>query len=267
VDEVLRHLPEGAYVLDLGSRAGSFDAGCYPVVTIKTDLDAPDEAVPNFVRSDAARLPFATGAFSAVISNHSLEHFADLEASLREIGRVIRKDGQLYIAVPDSSTLTDRIYRWIANGGGHVNPFLSVDDLIARIERACGLRHVATRLLHTSLSFLNKGRGGRWPRRKLWLLGGGGEPSLAALTYLLRLLDPWSGSRASAYGWALYFGAIHERIDPGAWTNVCIRCGAGHSSASLLCNRRVERTWLRMRRYDCPNCGARNLFTDDPTTA
>ena len=101
----------------------------------------------------------------------------------------------------------------------------SVDDLIARVERACGLQHVATRLLHTSLSFLNKRRVRGWPRRKLWLLGGGGERSLAALTYLLRRL----GSRASVYGWALYFGAIREAIDSDSWTNVCIRCGAGHS--------------------------------------
>ncbi len=257
--EVLRHLPEGARVLDLGCRDGSFDARGYSLVTIRADLDAPADVVPNFVQSDAARLPFAAESFSAVISNHSLEHFADLDASLREIGRVIGKDGSLYIAVPDSSTLTDHIYRWIANGGGHVNPFASVDELIARVERACGLRHVATRLLHTSLSFLNKRRGGRWPRRKLWLLGGGGERSLAALTYLLRRL----GSRMSVYGWALYFGAIHEAIDSDAWTNVCIRCGAGHSAASLLCNGHVERNWLGMRRYDCPDCGARNLFTED----
>lgn len=45
-----------------------------------------------------------------MISNHSLEHFEGLEQALDEIRRVIDPNGFLYIAVPDSSTVTDRIY-------------------------------------------------------------------------------------------------------------------------------------------------------------
>jgi hypothetical protein len=262
VHEILRHLPKGAYVLDLGSAGGSFDAGDYPIVTLRADLDAPGVAVANFVQCDAAKLPFPNGAFSAVISNHSLEHFADLELSLHEIGRVIRPGGSLYVAVPDSSTITDRIYRWLGKGGGHVNSFTSADRLTAAIECATGLPHVATRSLCTSLSFLNRRNSGPWPRKKL-LIGGGTEGSLRLLTYVFRLLDRLLGTQTSIYGWAFYFGAVQETIDSQTWTNVCIRCGSGQSAASLVRNHRVMRSMFLLRCYDCPNCGARNLFTGD----
>ncbi len=260
--EILRRLPVRAYVLDLGSASGSFNANDYPTLTFRADLDTPRHAVLNFVQCDAARLPFASRAFAAVISNHSLEHFADLESTLREIGRVIQPGGSLYVAVPDSTTITDRIYRWIAKGGGHVNPFTSADKLAAVIERATGLPLRATRVLCTSLVYLNTRINGPWPRKKL-LLGGGSEISLRWLTYFLRIFDRLFGAKASVYGWAFYFGAIEETIDLESWTSVCIRCGAGHSAASLVSNNRVTRNLFRIRRYDCPNCGARNLFTCD----
>ena len=121
--EILRNLTPGDRVLDLGSGAGSFDAG--PFIAIRADLDRPATIATNFVQTDAARLPFADRVFDAVISNHSLEHFDDLAGALAEIGRVLKPSGALYIAVPDASTFCDRLYRWLARGGGHVNPFTS----------------------------------------------------------------------------------------------------------------------------------------------
>lgn len=85
------------------------------------------EAAPRLsVLADAAALPFASASFDAVVANHSLEHFADLDGALGEIGRVLAPAGALYIAVPDATTFTDRLYRWLARGGGHVNRFSSV---------------------------------------------------------------------------------------------------------------------------------------------
>lgn len=56
MNEISARLPVGALVLDLGCCTGSF----------------PESATA------AARLPFGDGCFQAVVSNHSLEHFADL---------------------------------------------------------------------------------------------------------------------------------------------------------------------------------------------
>jgi SAM-dependent methyltransferase len=248
--EILERLPAGALVLDLGSGGGSFDAAAYRCRTVRVDAE-PAAGLSS--QADAAALPFPEACFEAIVSNHSLEHFAALEEVLAEMGRVLKPGGALYIAVPDASTFTDRLYRWLARGGGHLNAFTSAAELAARIERATRLEHRGTRVLYTSLSFLNpRNRKTRAPR-KLWLLAGGREPVLVLLTYALRRLDGWFGTRASVYGWALYFGSTAP-AGGAAWRNVCVRCGAGHAAESLR---------PRFGLYRCPGCGARNLFTRD----
>lgn len=254
--EILNHLGPEARVLDLGSRGGSFDAAAYPFQTVRVDLEATRAAA--FVQADAGALPFRDATFHAVISNHSLEHFRDLDAALREIGRVVERAGALFIAAPDARTFTDRLYRWLARGGGHVNLFRSAEDLASRIERATGLPHAGTRVLYTSLSFLNpRNRVARAPR-KLVLLAGGREPVLVALNYVLRTVDRLFGMRWSVYGWALYFGRTGEPVCRAASINVCARCGAGHPAAVL-----APQRWFVFRRWACPACGAKNLFVEE----
>lgn len=232
-------------MLDLGSGAGSFAMPGFGVTRV--DIDPGGD-----IQADAAVLPFRDGAFSAAVSNHSLEHIGRLDDALREIGRVIAPNGALYIAVPDASTLCDRIYRWAASGGGHVNPFTSAPELAARIERATGLPHRATRVLHTSLSFLNRRNVRGWPGLRWLALGAGSETMLRWWSRLARAGDRRFGTRFSVYGWALYFGAFADLIDTLAWTNVCVRCGTGHADESLS---------VRRGRWRCPGCGAANFFS------
>jgi SAM-dependent methyltransferase len=260
VNEILHILSQGAVVLDLGCGGGSFDAVESQFTVVRVDLE-PQRA-PNFIQADAARIPFRANSVDLVISNNSLEHFENLTICLEEIGRVLKSNGYLYVAVPDVTTITDRLYRWLARGGGHVNPFSSPHELALEIERATGLKHTATRTLCTSLSFLNRrNRRTRAPRRLL-LLGGGTQTSLLLLTHAFRLLDRLFGTRLSVYGWALYFGNIQATIDQNAWTNVCILCGAGHPSDRLLREQMVVPQYI-VSVYRCPNCRTLNLFTDD----
>lgn len=245
-------------MLDIGCAEGSFDAAPFPLRVIRLDLDRPRGQPLNFVQSDAAKLPFAANSFDGVVSNHSLEHFVDAETSLKEIGRVLKPEGFLYIAVPDASTITDRLYRSLARGGGHVNQFRSPDEVVRLVTRTTGIAHTTTRTLGTSLSFLNRRNAPRPMPRRIYLFGGGAEPVLVRLTYAFRLLDRWFGTRASIYGWAFYFGGTPDP-EP-CWTNVCARCGSGHPATSL----RPRRRWSGLRWYVCPQCGAENLFTDDP---
>jgi SAM-dependent methyltransferase len=258
MQEILAALPPGATVLDLGSGRGSFLATDFPVRIVRADLLTPSDVRADFVACSASRLPFADRSFRAVILNHSLEHFENLPASVSEIARVLASDGLLYIAVPDASTFTDRLYRWLGRGGGHVNPFTDADSLARLFTGATGLRHVGTRVLHTSLSFLNRRNLASRPPRKLWLFANGNENLVRALTYALRRLDHWFHLRASVYGWALFFGdGLAPRVD--AWSNVCVRCGSGVPSSLL----KVRRRRLLPDVYACPCCATANYFTDD----
>lgn len=264
VHEILGQLPPGSLVLDLGCAGGSFSDSSTAGSIVRFDREA--RAAPGagaVVRGDARSLPFPDATFRAIVSNHSLEHFDDLPACLREIGRVIRTDGALYAAVPDSSTITDRLYRWLARGGGHVNSFTSADDLAHAIEEAVGLRHVASRTLCSSLSFLDRhNTGGRSPRRLIFL-GAGYEWSLFLYVWLSRGLDRWLKTRTSIYGWALYFGNVPESLDTSTWLNVCIRCGSASPSPILRSRGFVRTVFLRFRLYRCPECGAWNPYFDD----
>jgi ribosomal protein L40E len=187
----------------------------------------------------------------------------DLPGVLGEIGRVIRPGGSLFVAVPDASTLTDRIYRWLGRGGGHLNAFTSPASIVAEIVRATGLPHVSTRVLCSSLSFLNRRNAPRPLPRRLLFLGGGYEWSLFLYAWISRRLDQLVNTRTSIYGWAFYFGNIVEPIDADIWVNVCLRCGSGCSASFLRKQARVSSNVLGLRIYQCPRCGARNPFAED----
>ena len=259
--EILRDLPTTAWALDLGSALGSFDASRTRSHVVRVDLEFSTGGDGLFVQSNAASLPFRDSFFDAVIANHSLEHFDRLNSSVREIGRVIKPSGSIFISVPDASTVSDKLYRWLARGGGHVNAFTDSSQLAELITSGSGLAHAGTRILYSGFSFLNRKNTRHIPKRLL-LLGGGYEFTIQLATYCFRLVDRIAGARLSVYGWACYFGAV-PALDLTPCTNVCVRCGSGHGAAWLGISGFVKKI-LFLRHYNCPGCGATNLFTSDP---
>jgi SAM-dependent methyltransferase len=262
--DIVDKLPPGSRVLDLGARAGSFSTPRTDLCVVRLDLEAPPAGSSGaYVRADAARLPFPPACFDLIVSNHSLEHFAELEDTVREIGRVIKPEGVLYVAVPDASTFTDRVYRWLGKGGGHVNPFRSPGEVICLVAKWTPLSHRSTTVLFSSLSFLNVHNFTARPPRKIALFAFGNERFLAWFTWALRRLDRAMGTRLSVYGWAFQFGGTPP--ETAAWINVCVRCGSGAPEAYLRQAGAVGRVWGGMEAYTCPQCGARNLLTrEDP---
>ena len=266
MNEILRNLGAGTRVLDLGALTGSFPVeSCPNALVVRIDLEEPASgSYDGFVRADAARLPLPDHCLDAVIANHSLEHIQDLAATLKEIGRVVRPEGSLYVAVPDASTFSDRLFRWIYGGAsGHINPFHSAEGLAADITRETGLKLTAIRALHSSFEYLNRYYFGARTSWRLRVMGNGNRRSILLLSYAARLFDRLFHTRASAYGWALYFGSIAEEVEPLSWSNVCVGCGAGYSSPWLLVNNLVRRRLLIFRYYLCPGCGSWNFFTHD----
>ena len=263
--EILRNLRDGARVLDLGALTGSFPTDLCPhALVVRVDLELPSGPCPGFVQADAARLPFPDRCFDAVIANHSLEHISGLPAALQEIGRVVAAEGSLYVAVPDASTFSDRLYRWIyRDASGHINPFRSAGALAADITRATGLKLAASRALYSSFEYLNRYYFGARTSWRLRCVGTGNRRCIVGLSYAARMFDRIFGTRASAYGWAFYFGDVREQVEEAPWSNVCVACGAGHAAPWLLVNNLVRPHALLPRSYVCPACGARNLFTPD----
>jgi SAM-dependent methyltransferase len=262
--EILYHLPAGSLVLDLGCSTGSFNAAEFPFVTVRVDLE-PQAASSGgaLIQADAARLPFRGRAFDAIVCNHGLEHFQELKPALQEIGRVLKRRGALFVSVPDATTLQDRLYRWALKGGGHVNLFDKPAKLATMLAWYSGLPHVATKILHTSFSFLNRRNTPRPGLRRWALFWWRWDVALAVLTAILRFFDRQFGARTSVYGWAMYFGNVPEPVELRPWTNVCVRCGQAHSSDWLAEIGAVRRRWLFFSAYGCPGCGAFNFYTRD----
>jgi len=261
---LLEKLPAGGRVLDLGAGPGSFDSQRTDLVIVRLDLEKPHRlGQGSYVLSDAARMPFAPASFDLVVSNHSLEHFVELEATVREIGRVLKPDGVLYVAVPDATTLTDRIYRWLGRGGGHVNPFRSSEEVAALVNRLTGLPFRSTTVLFSSLSFLNRHNFVTRPPRRIALFAFGNERFLAVLIWILRGLDRRCGTKLSRYGWSFLFGNV-AAAEPGeVWINVCVRCGSGHSEPYVRKHATIRRTASLFSTYRCPACGGFNFLTPE----
>ena len=262
--EILDHLPNGARVLDLGCKGGSFAPSNYPhLVVICADIEKPGSGqIGRFVQADAAALPFPPGCFDAIILNHCLEHFGRLKPALQEIGRCINRRGAIFVAVPDAKTVTDRFYRKLYyNSGGHVNLFNSDDDLSKMLSWYFGLPRVGTRVLCSSLLFLNRRTNPTISVSRHITFRGVWEPLLVLASAVFRLVDGHLQTRLSVYGWALYFGTVLESVDPTVRPNVCVRCGTGSPAEWLTHLGVVRKRWIFFKVYRCPGCGATNLFS------
>jgi hypothetical protein len=131
------------------------------------------------------------------------------------------------------------------------------------IEGRTGLRHLGTKPLFSSLSFLNRKNIYSKRQKKMILFFGGSERYLAVLTYCLRILDRTFGTHLSHYGWASFFGTQRGALALDPWTNVCVRCGCGHGADDLRKAGKTRRALWMLKAYICPVCGAWNLFTSD----
>jgi len=94
-----------------------------------------------FVACSAERLPFGDGAFGASAAIAVLEHVPDERQALRELARVTRPGGQVFLAVPNSVERMPfplrQVYQWHDRRVGHLRHY-SPEELRER-SAAAGL--------------------------------------------------------------------------------------------------------------------------------
>jgi malonyl-CoA O-methyltransferase len=85
---------------------------------------------PRCVCADAERLPFSDACFDLVFSNLTLQWCTDLEATFRELQRVLRPGGLLLFTTLGPDTLRELRDSWrTVDGHPHVNVFLDMHDV------------------------------------------------------------------------------------------------------------------------------------------
>jgi SAM-dependent methyltransferase len=235
-------------ILDVGSGPGSFPwTGCCSIVALDEDVNAFQTATergpgPNHrVLGQSGELPFGNRTFDLVVCHHSLEHVSALDATLREITRVLKPDGRLYVGVPNGYGLCDAVYRFVFRGGGHVNRFAR-NQLVSLIENSVGVHMARWQKLYSSFIYLRRLIDlidGSPPHvnlrpRMLWRF----PRVIGAAQWLLylgtRAADGVLRTDLAVYGWAFYFDRSDGApIEDAAYPNVCLYCGSGHHALSV----------------------------------
>lgn len=104
----------GGWALDIGCGAGyvADRLGTLGWRTIALDLaDYRTIHSCDLVLSRAESLPFPSGTFSVVVSNHVIEHVGDPAAHLSELHRVMAPGGAAYVATPNRLWVMEPHYK------------------------------------------------------------------------------------------------------------------------------------------------------------
>ena len=105
IEQVSASLASGTRVLDAGAGQGRFKLEFAHTRYVGVDLAVGDvewdysglDAI-----CDLVRLPFGQGTFDAVVCTQVLEHVPEPLQVLREISRVLRPEGRLFLSAPQS---------------------------------------------------------------------------------------------------------------------------------------------------------------------
>jgi len=134
---IKNELPKTGLVLNLGS-AGGNNYQFFPtnpdLKVISLDLDYRPQGL--FIQGDALCLPFKAGLFDYAVVLDVLEHIPDDHSAIKEISRVLKENGKLYITTPCSEfdfkmvkLPTKRSSETIFKEWGHVRVGYSINEM------------------------------------------------------------------------------------------------------------------------------------------
>lgn len=119
---ISRYFKTGS-ILDIGCGTGEFLNTCklakWETIGIEPDEDARKMAVNNYsldVRSESELQNIPDSSFEIITMWHVLEHVPKLNERVKELKRLIKPNGIIIIAVPNSDSLDAKIYKekWAA---------------------------------------------------------------------------------------------------------------------------------------------------------
>ena len=267
INEIIDYLDNTSTILDAGCGGGSFDYKNSNLRVIGVDLNFPENDKKtndlknlnnvHFVKCDCMYLPFKSHVFNALIYNHTLEHFSDVENCIKEGFRVSQTDSYLYVAVPDGYCFDDRFYRWLSRGGGHVNRF-TFNSICEKIFEYSDFKLSSFGELNSGFTYLSPPKEAHKHFTHMHIKYFMSETLQRILIWITRISDRVFHTNLKLYGYVLLFSKKEtEVIKRNGYINVCRKCGSGFNSE--LNNMIIKRN-LFFHQYICPSCGTINEF-------
>ena len=229
------HSP-AARVLDIGAGHGTFNYSNFSATTIGIDnesrLQLSLSQKGRFIRCDAAALPLGSDLFDAVVANFVFEHFSSPQAVLSEIQRVLKPDGLLYVAIPNSASLEDRLFRLLGGHRYHSQRY-SFSSFVRLVYETTTLKLMSFADWPAGFTWLNLKPSGKILRRAI----------LYCLIFYKRYLIDYAGKDSG-----LVF--LFKKCGRSGYrnvTDVCSRCGSGATINQA-----------DIYEWECDQCGYKN---------
>lgn len=114
VETVLNAVSDGSSILEVGTGSGriSIELAKYNPTLKLTGIELSDDMITvanenkeqagvsdrvNFIKGDAKKLPFEDSSFDVVVCHNMMHHLPDPLSAVREMQRVLKKDGGFYL--------------------------------------------------------------------------------------------------------------------------------------------------------------------------